>query len=352
MKLRNFFAAALICAVFAAAVYAAESPEALYNRANEQAAIGDSAAAIDLFYRVIEDYPKFTYAADAMYRLGNLLYRTERYEESERVFNALAGKFKNYKHLDKVYEKLIHIYVEVYPDNAKADAIRDRYKKRFGITPVLTAIDKTLTILKSDEQQGAKILALDAHLITAGRVSVVSRLEKEVFPLRNYILAEAYSADRKYMVKKDGGKKQKNLVIYNAAGKKVKVIKQSAGGQAPQWSWDGRYIGYTILTKNVRKIMVYDVKKNKVRKLFSGKNVEPMLLFSPEGGKIVFIYNGNPWIMEKTGNNISFLGTVKLKKVVMAAWSQYGEKLIFMQDGRSDFNLIVLERKRLLMGGK
>lgn len=350
MKLRKILAAAVIGLVFASVIYAAESPEAVYNRANEQAAIGDFATAIDLFYRVIEDYPKFTYAADAMYRLGNLLYRTERYEEAERVFNALAGRYKNYRYMNKVYEKLIHIYAEVYPNDAKANAIRDKYKKQFGTTPVLTAIDKTLTILKSDEQQGAKILALDAHLITAGKESSVAHLEKEVFPVRNYILDEVYSANRELVVKKEG--KKKVLAVYNVAGKKIKTIKESAGAQAPQWSWDGKYIIYTILSKKVRKIMIYDVQKNKVKKLFSGKNVEPMLLFSPDGGKIVFIYNGNPWIMENTGNNISFLGKMKLKKVVMAAWSQYGEKLIFMQDGRTDFNLIDLERKRLLMGGK
>ncbi|HNZ28685.1 MAG: translocation protein TolB [Candidatus Aerophobetes bacterium ADurb.Bin490] len=344
------FIAAFLPAAFTA--YAAESPEAIYNRANAQAASGDNATAIDLLYRVVEDYPSFAYKSDALYRLGTMLYALERYEEAERVFNVLAGKYKNYKYIDKVYEKLIHIYAEVYPNNAKAEAIRDKYKKQFGKTPVLTAIDKTLTIINHDEKLGAALLALDAHFITAGKESRVSSFDREFFPVRNYILDGVYSTDKKYIIKTEGSKKKRQLYIYDAAGKKISAVKGSAGAEAPQWSWDGNYIIFTTLSKSVRKIHIYDVKKKTVKKLFSGKKLEPMLLFSPDGGKIVFIYNGNPWIMEKTGNDVSFLGKVKLKNVIMAAWSHYGDKLIFMENGSKDFKAVGLERKRLLAGEK
>lgn len=342
--------ALLLPAAFAA--YAAESAEAIYNRANAQAASGDNAAAIDLFYRVIEDYPSFAYKSDALYRLGTLLYALERYEEAERVFNVLAGKYKNYKYIDKVYEKLIHIYAEVYPDNAKAEAVRNKYKKQFGRTPVLTAIDKTLTILNNDEKLGGQLLALDAHLIAAGKESKVSSFDREFFPVRNYIFDGVFSADKKYQIKSEGSKKKRQLYIYDAAGKKISAVKGSAGAAAPQWSWDGNYIIFTTLSKSVRKIHIYDVKKKTVKKLFSGKKLEPMLVFSPDGGKIVFIYNGNPWIMENTGNDVSFLGKVKLKNVVMAAWSHYGDKLIFMEQNGEGYKVLNLERKRLLAGEK
>ena len=56
--------------------------------------------------------------------------------------------------------------------------------------------------------------------------------------------------------------------------------------------------------------------------------------------------------MESTGNDVSFLGKVKLKGVIMAAWSHYGDKLIFMEKGSNTFKVLDLERKRLLAGEK
>ena len=74
------------------------TPERIFNMATEAMVKGDDAVAIELYYKLVEDYPAFKkYRKDILYRLGNLLYKTERYEEAERIYRTLSTKYKNYK---------------------------------------------------------------------------------------------------------------------------------------------------------------------------------------------------------------------------------------------------------------
>src|SRR5450759_5379025 len=105
-----------------------KSPENLFNLATEAMVKGNDAMSIDLYYKLIDSYPDFNkYRADSIFRLGMLLYKTERYDEAEKTFVLFAEKFKNDGRLRTVYEKLIYIYMQDFHDENRAQGIRDLY---------------------------------------------------------------------------------------------------------------------------------------------------------------------------------------------------------------------------------
>jgi hypothetical protein len=94
-------------------------------------------------------------------------------------------------------------------------------------------------------------------------------------------------------------------------------------------------------------IKIFNILKGTVKQVFKGKDIEPLACFSPDSSKLMFVYMGNPWIIETNGNNISLVGRVKLKDVLMTAWSKYGDKVLFVQDGKEIYDVLELERKSM-----
>src|SRR6056297_1495529 len=109
------------------------SSEKIFNRANGFMSKGDYAKAIKYYYVLAEERGDFSaYMDDVMYRLGLLLYKTERYSEAEKILRGFAEKYRNHKGLKNAYEMLLRVYVHELDDEKRAEKIRNLYEKRFG----------------------------------------------------------------------------------------------------------------------------------------------------------------------------------------------------------------------------
>ncbi len=319
-----------------------DTAEHIFNMANEAIARGDEAVAIDLFYKLNQDYGAFKkYRADVLYRLGTLLYKTERYDESEKVLSMFVSKFQQDARLKKAYEMLLYIYMQETHDEAKAQKVRDQYAGKFGNNPTLKQIDKTMTVLSGETQEASALLALDAVNIGIIGSAAVNGYDREFYPVRNYILKSVRSPDGKFTVEKK--KKAGNYYLYidqlPAKGQPIRIDK-SSGGYAPQWSWDSKYVVFTSMdwATDERRVRIYDVKKKVARDLFSAPGLEPLLCISPDSSKIIFTYNGKLWIMNSNGNGVSLLSkSMSAKKMWMIAWAREGGRIIY--SNKSDKSL-------------
>lgn len=316
-----------------------QTPENIFNMATEAMVKGNDALAIDLYYKLVDSYPDFKkYRADSLYRLGTLLYKTERYDEAEKAFAQFAARFKNDPRLRKVYEKLIYIYMQEFHDEERAQEVRNLYAKKFGASPVLKNIDKTMNVLSTNEAAGSAVLAMDAGNIGIIKMTRTGELDREFFPVRNYIMKSVKSPDGKYMVekKKQGGN---YYLYYGPIGAKMQRISGSLGGYAPQWSWTSRYIIFTSMDwqSRERRIKLFDIKGKSARELFRAKGVGPLLCISPDSAKIIFTYLDKLWIMNKGGNAITLLSkNVSAENIRMLAWSREGDSIVFSKKNEKE----------------
>jgi|GEM_PF-1135225 hypothetical protein len=331
----------------------ARSPESVFNEATESMVKGDDPGAIVLYYKLLNDYPSFKkYRADTLFRLGTLLYKTERYDEAEKTFVIFSEKFDGDDRLKTAYEKLINIYVQEFHDDARAQKIRDLYAAKFGGTPTLQAIDKTIKVLNSADSDGTNVLSLDASGVAVTKWEKTASVDKDVFPVCNYILKSAKSPDGKYDVekKKSGGR---SCLFTGPADSKLKKIPGSEEGYAPQWSWDSRFIAFTTMNYLTmeRHIKIYDSLTGKTSDIFRARGVEPMLAISPdkESSKLVFSYNSRLWIINRNGNSLSLLNkTLSSASLDMAAWSKEGNAIIFSRKNAAGvFYLCQLGRREI-----
>lgn len=328
-----------------------QSPETVFNLATEAMVNGNDALAIDLYYKLVDSYPEFKkYRADAVFRLGTLLYKTERFDEAEKKFALFAVKFKNDGRLREVYEKLLCIYMQEFHDEERAQKIRDLYAKKFKESPVLKDIDKTIKVLSDDGSLGSVVLALSTGNIGVIKTQKIVELDKEFFPVRNYILKSVKSPDGKLSVEREkapGG----YYLFLGADGKKMLKVKGSAGGYAPQWSWNSKLIIFTSMDwqRKERRIYAYNVDDNKTHELFKAKGVGPLLCISPDSGKIVFTYLDKLWMMKNNGNEVSLLSkNVNVKNIRMLAWSRGGDSIVYSKKNEKDiYYLCELGRREI-----
>jgi tetratricopeptide (TPR) repeat protein len=331
-----------------------DTPEHIFNMANEAMSKGDDAMAIELFYKLDQQNSGLNkYRSDLVFRLGTLLYKTERYDEAEKALGRFVSRYPDSPDVKKALEMLLYIYMQELHDEARAQKIRDVYAKKFGDSPTLKQIDKTKTVVFSDAQEASALLSLDASAIAlTGGAQKSDSFDKEFFPVRNYVLKSVKSPDGKYTaekVKKSGG----YYISMSSSDGSIKGLKveNSSGGYSPQWSWDDRYLLFTAMNwnGNERRIKIYDLAKKSTRELFKAPGVEPLVCISPDGSKIVFSYNGKLWIMNRDGNNISLLSkTVDAKQLWMIAWSREGGSLLFSKkDDRNAFYTCRLGRREI-----
>lgn len=315
------------------------SPESIFNMATDEMMNGNDALAIDLYYKLVDYYPDFSkYRADSMFRLGTLLYKTERYDEAEKIFGLFADTYGNDSRLKMVYEKLLYIYMQEFHDEERAQIIRNLYANKFKKSEVLSEIDRTINVLSMDDTIGSAVLAMDASEISIIQTLKMEEIDKELFPVRNYILKSVKSPDGKYMVEKKEDKGN-NYLYFGASEMNTLKIGGSLGGYAPQWSWNSRYIVFTSMNwqKKERKILIYDLKERVIRKLFTGKGVGPLLCISPDSTKIVFSCSNKLWIMKINGDKATLLSsTVNAKNIRMIAWSREGGSIIFSK--KNEYN--------------
>ncbi len=348
--IKGIFFTALITGFLFLPVAAEETPEHIYNMATDAMTKGEDAVAIQLFYKVTEEYPNFKkYRADALYMLGQLLFKTERYDEAEKTFSTLISKYKKYQKIDKAYEYLIYIYTEEFNDNEKAKKIRDLYAKEFGTDRTLTNIDRTMDLL--DKERNYDMLKLDASNMEISRFEEATDFQTEIFPILCYKKDKAMSNDKSMSVERKKTRGGYYLFLNYPRGKNGKKVPDSKNGYMPQWAWDGKYVIFTSMNWDtmLRRIMLYDLEKNKTKVIFRAKKIDPLLCFSPDSSKIIFIFEGKLWITNRDGGNISKLNNkITVKDAFVMAWAKEGDKLLLKEDLQgSKYKICYLTKREL-----
>jgi tetratricopeptide (TPR) repeat protein len=333
-----------------------ETAEHIFNTANEAMIKGNDSDAILKYYSLIEHHPEFKeYRADALYRLGTLLYKNERYEEAERALGEIADRHKDYQEIQKVYERLLYIYVQAVPDKNKAKKIREIYEKKFGKSEVLENMDKTVQILDSAGPGQSEALKLKPADIGAINLERSDAYDREFFPVICSLRKTADSPDMKLAVhreKNSGGKYY--LYLGGAGAKNAPKIGGSRNGYAPQWAWDDSFIVFTAMNWGTqeRNILLYDIKKRKIRHLFGARELGPLICVSPDGSLIAFWYSNGLWLVNKSGNSLTLISKkIKADDVCMMAWSRDGDKILAgrKQGGRDIYDICTLGRKEFVI---
>jgi tetratricopeptide (TPR) repeat protein len=331
-----------------------ETAERLFNTANEAMIKGNSTQAIELYYRLIEKHPEFrSYRADALYRLGTLLFKAERFEEAEKILQMLANKYKNYPQIRTAYEKLLYIYVQELRDNKRAKKVREIYEKKFGKSRVLENADKTENILNTSGAGGFEILKMTPSEISVTGVEESGSYDEEFFPVKCVISNSASSPDRKFILERKK-KNSKYFLYISGGGKKAVRINGTKNGFGPQWSWDNRYVVFTAMDWDLkeRQLKILDVGKNVVRNLFAASAVEPLTCLSPDGSLAAFWYLDGLWLANKSGISVSLISKkVNGKDVFMMAWSREGGKILVGKKikGQERYYICTLGRKEFII---
>ncbi|MEI7639976.1 MAG: hypothetical protein WCJ46_00490 [bacterium] len=315
------------------------TPESVFNAANTAMLKGEDQIAVELYYKLLKDYPTFKrYKPEILSRLGNLLYETEGYEEAEKILQILVSKYPQYKDIDKAYEELLYIYVEENKDKTKAKIVRNAYARKIGNSAALTDIDRTIALMTDGKM--TEVLSLDASVICITGRRSSSVFDTDVFPVKNYIKKEAvdYSGETTVIRMKQKGA----YGLFIKKGKTTAVrIKNSKNGYAPQWSWDGKLFVFTAMNweTNERSVKVCNLEKGLyAESIFSGKNVEPITSISADASKIIFVYAGKPWIINCNGTNRTLLDKkIKIKNFEFIAWSKTGDKIVFFEETAPEY---------------
>jgi outer membrane protein assembly factor BamD (BamD/ComL family) len=328
-----------------------EAPEAIFNKANDAMVKGEYSTAIELYYQLLSNYKDFKkYRDDILYRLGLLLYKTERYDEAEKVLTNLINKYKNYKKIKNAYIMLLYIYLQEFKDEAKANKIKELYEKNYGADDFIQNMNKTLVLLKIGSQDSLNLLKLSEKDIVIINEKKVENFDREFFPVLNYEDKIKESNSKKMVVERKKTKEGYYLFLKNKATGETKKINGSKNGYAPQWAWDDRYILFTSMDwdNEERKIKIYDIKNDKSFLIFKGKNIEPILCFSPDSSKIVFGYMNKFWIINKTGANISLLHKdIKAKDIVLMAWARDCDKILYKKNKEKFYHILQLGKREI-----
>jgi len=350
MRKRIFFSV-IACFTFVSIMLALdETPEHIYNMATDAMAKGEDAVAIQLFYKVTEQYSDFKkYRPDARFMLGQLLFKTERYDEAEKVFTDIVSKYKKYSKIDKVYEYLIYIYSEEFNDNEKAKKIRALYAKQFGQDTTLANIDRTIELL--GKEKNYDILKLDASEIEISRAEEADDFQPDIFPVLCYEKDKPTTLDKTMVIERKPVEGLYYLFIENANKNDERKIPDSKNGYMPQWSWDKKYVIFTSMNWKTmsRSIKLYNVEKNKTKILFKSQKIEPILCFSPDSSKILFIYQNFPWLINRDGGIISKISNdFKVKDIFVSAWANDGDKIL-VKEGKSGskYKIFFLAKREL-----
>lgn len=331
-----------------------ESPERLFNLANESMIKGEKDIAIELYYKIIEQYPEFKkYRPDILYRLGILLFKSERFEEAEKIFQQLITKYKNYPRIKNVYEKLIYIYILEIPNPTKAEKIKEIYKTKFKGNGKFDEIEKT-TILLSSKEEKDNLSKLDVSEIETIKVEKIQDYDKEFFPVQSILDLKVFSPDKRYFIERKKVNGRYFLFLTDVSKNKTRKIIGSENGFGQQWSWDSQFIVFTIMnwTTKERKIKLYNIRNNYMKTLFTGKNIGDLLCFSPDNSKVAFWYYNNLWLINTTRQNMSMIcKTTKGENTLMMAWSREGDKILIGKkiSDNIDYYLFYLGRKEFIL---
>ncbi|HDQ26248.1 MAG TPA: hypothetical protein ENN43_05820 [bacterium] len=333
----------------------AENPERIFNAATEAMVKGESVIAIELYYKLLNDYPGFKkYRAEILERLGGLLFDSEQYEEAEKILGRYVSEYRNHKGIKKAYERLAFIYMQVMKDSARAERINAVYNKRFKGSETAASMDKTLAILTESQKGGiSAVLKLDPKDIIVTRVIGTEIFHGEFYPVRHYILKKIKAPDSRREAERKKVSGKYFIYVKDIKAGKVKRVPGSQNGFGPQWAWDGERLYFTVMDWDTeeREIRFYNARTGGAAGLFSAAGIGPLLCVSPDNSKVVFQYRSNLWMMNRTGTSISLLDPkFDAESAVFMAWSRDGSNIVVRKKGeKGRYHILQLGRKEHLI---
>ena len=189
----------------------AESPEHIYNMANNFMRQGDYPRAIECFYMLDEHYKGYKdYKCEVLSRLGWLLYETERYDEAEKVLSDFImnySKSSDRESLKKACAQLMYIYMQEMQDAVKVNAVRSFYVARFGEDRFIEELDKTIAVLKLGILESS-LLKLNPKELTIKSQETTLEIDREFFPILNSIKRSVRSPDKRMIVERKRDEKE------------------------------------------------------------------------------------------------------------------------------------------------
>jgi hypothetical protein len=205
---------------------------------------------------------------------------------------------------------------------------------------------------------------VDATRLTIASVTTAPDLDTEAFPLVTEfqdprIVVKVPSPDKRRLVWRGQDSEGYWLFMSDADGRHTRRLDHCRNGYEPVWSPDSRRILYSAMDwrRFERNLSIYSVHsgKNIVRAFDSKERLGALAAWSPDGGKIVFNYFGNLWIMNSDGIGCVLLDLSRLigapvREAGRIAWSRDGRLLAYQMRGDSKVYILTLALRSTAKG--
>ena len=197
---------------------------------------------------------------------------------------------------------------------------------------------------------------VDATQLTIAGVSSAPDLDTAAFPLVTEfqdprVVVKVPSPDKRRLVWRGQDSEGYWLFMSDADGRHTRRLDRCRNGYEPVWSPDSRRILYSAMDwrRFERNLSIYSIRsgKNIVRAFNSKERLGALAVWSPDGGKIVFNYYGNLWIMNSNGIGCVLLDLSRLigqpvREAERIAWSRDGRFLAYQMRGDGKVYVLTL----------
>jgi dipeptidyl aminopeptidase/acylaminoacyl peptidase len=197
---------------------------------------------------------------------------------------------------------------------------------------------------------------VDATRLTIARVSTAPDLDRDAFPLVTEfqdprIVVKVLSPDKRRLVWRGQDSQGYWLFMSDADGRHTRRLDHCRNGYQPVWSPDSRRILYSAMDWRhfERNLSIYSIHTggNVVRAFNSKERLGALAAWSPDGGKIVFNYYGNLWIMNSDGIGCVLLDLSRrigqaVREAGRIAWSRDGRLLAYQMRGDRTVYILTL----------
>jgi dipeptidyl aminopeptidase/acylaminoacyl peptidase len=200
---------------------------------------------------------------------------------------------------------------------------------------------------------------VDATRLCIATVTTAPDLDTEAFPYVTEfqdprIVVKVPSPDKRRLVWRGQDSEGYWLFLSDADGRHTRRLDRCRNGYEPVWSPDSKRILYSAMDwrRFERNLSIYSIHsgKNSVRAFNSKERLGALAAWSPDGGKIVFNYFGNLWIMNSDGIGCVLLDLSRLigqpvREPGSIAWSRDGRLLAYQMRGDSKVYILTLAKR-------
>jgi hypothetical protein len=197
---------------------------------------------------------------------------------------------------------------------------------------------------------------VDATRLSIAAVSTAPDLDTQAFPYVTEfqdprIVVKVPSPDKRRLVWRGQDSEGYWLFMSDADGRHARRLDRCRNGYEPVWSPDSKRILYSAMDwkRFERNLSIYSIRsgKNIVRAFNSKERLGALAAWSPDGGKIVFNYFGNLWIMNSDGIGCVLLDLSRLigapvREAGRIAWSRDGRLLAYQMRGDDKVYILTL----------